>query len=190
MKHILIYVLAFTIVTSCGQTSSNPVYKSAIKHSKTSTWYYDASYYKISYPNGDVPSGGACTDVLIRVLRDNGIDLQKEVHQDMARNFSAYPNKWGLKKPDPNIDHRRVPNLMTYFTRKGYEVNETYVYRDFRPGDIVCWELYPGITHIGILIDAKKGSVYHNIGDKARIDDNFLWSYDIIGHYRIFPKPE
>ena len=157
---------------------NNTIYNTAIKFSKTKNWVYDAAYYSIPYPNGDVPSGGACSDVIIRVLRANGVDLQKELHEDMNSHFDLYPNKWGLTKPDANIDHRRVPNLMTYFKRKGWTADSTW-----KPGDIVCWELSPGITHIGILLSGE--SVYHNIGPVAKIDDNFLFRYNIIGHYRI-----
>lgn len=96
----------------------------------------------------------------------------------MRSNFNVYPNKWGLTKPSTNIDHRRVPNLMTYFMRKGWTADNTW-----QPGDIVCWELTPGITHIGILLTGE--SVYHNIGPVAKIDDNFLFRYNILGHYRI-----
>jgi uncharacterized protein YijF (DUF1287 family) len=181
---ILQAVVISLVLSACEAKDTvvinNNIYKSAIKFNKEETWWYDASYYKISYPNGDVPSGGACTDVVIRVLRDNGIDLQKEVHESMVKNFAFYPNKWGLSKPDRNIDHRRVPNLMVYFNLKGYTV------KDFQPGDIICWELSPGITHIGILLTDE--SVYHNIGPKARIDKDFLFSYKIIGHYRIKQK--
>jgi uncharacterized protein YijF (DUF1287 family) len=179
--------LVISILYACNAKSAedtivinNSIYSTAIKFSKSKLWIYDALYYKIPYPNGDVPSGGACTDVVIRVLRDNGIDLQKEVHESMLKNFALYPNKWGLKKPDANIDHRRVPNLMVYFNLKGYTV------KDFKPGDIICWELSPGITHIGILLTDE--SVYHNIGPMAKIDKDFLFSYKIIGHYRIKQK--
>mgnify|MGYP001163908201 CR=1 FL=1 len=81
---------------------------------------YDPSYFSIDYPNGEIPKGrGVCTDVIIRAYRKLKIDLQKEVHQDMKQNFGLYPSIWGLKKTDKNIDHRRVPNLMTFFSRKG-----------------------------------------------------------------------
>lgn len=161
----------------------NPIAATAVRFADSVVWHYDPTYYRIPYPNGDVPGGGACTDVVIRVLRANGIDLQKEVHEDMVNNFDKYPNMWGLKNPDPNIDHRRVPNLMTYFTRKGYEVNETYVYRDFRPGDVVCWNLSGGINHIGIYIEEE--TIFHNMGPDSRIEEGFLYRYPIIGHYRV-----
>src|SRR5438309_6988032 len=93
--------------------------EAAIEQSKVTTGY-DSSWVKIDYPNGDVSSEtGVCSDVVVRAFRKVGIDLQKDVHEDMKRNFSAYPTRWGLSGPDANIDHRRVPNLMTYFTRQG-----------------------------------------------------------------------
>jgi len=149
---------------------------------------YDPSYFKITYPNGDVPAGkGVCTDVVIRAYRKMGIDLQKEVHEDMKANFSVYPKKWGLKSTDTNIDHRRVPNLMKYFERKGKTLAITQNASDYLPGEIVCWDLGGGITHIGIVVDEKTSSgrykVVHNIGAGQVIED-CLFQYKIIGHYR------
>ena len=161
----------------------NGIYKAAIQFAKTVTWEYDPSYYKITYPNGDVPSGGACTDVVIRVLRKNNIDLQKLIHEDMSSNFSVYPQRWGLSRSDANIDHRRVPNIMKYFERQGYNRTITTVSNDYLPGDIVAWELSPGITHIGIVLENQ--DVFHNMGPTSRIESGFLFSYKIIGHYRI-----
>ena len=162
---------------------NNGIYKSAIGFANTVTWEYDPSYYKIPYPNGDVPSGGACTDVIIRVLRKNNMDLQQLIHEDMVAHFSEYPNKWGLKKTDSNIDHRRVPNIMKYFERKGFAAPITKKGVDYFPGDIVCWELSPGITHIGIVLENQ--DVFHNMGPSSRIESNFLFLHRIIGHYRI-----
>lgn len=117
---------------------------------------YDPSYFAINYPNGDVPGDkGVCTDVIIRAYRKIGIDLQKEVHEDMKLNFNTYPKLWGLKSTDKNIDHRRVPNLMVYFRRKGTEIAITDNSKDYIPGDIVCWNLGGAITHIGIVVDKK-----------------------------------
>ncbi len=152
---------------------------------------YDPSYVKLAYPNGDVPiETGVCSDVVIRAFRKVGIDLQKSVHEDMARNFAEYPNKWGLKRPDTNIDHRRVPNLMTYFKRQSKAVAITSNAKDYLPGDIVAWDLGGGITHIGIMTnllsdDGKTCSVIHNIGAGARVE-NVLFNWKIIGHYRYF----
>ena len=153
---------------------------------------YDPSYFSIAYPNGDVPADrGVCTDVVIRAYRKLGIDLQKEVHEDMVKNFSKYPNHWGLTKTDKNIDHRRVPNLMTYFSRFGIVKKKSLDPSDYHPGDIVAWDLGGGTTHIGILINRKSSDnqrllVVHNIGNGQEISD-CLFAYKIIGHYS-YPK--
>jgi uncharacterized protein len=150
---------------------------------------YDGSYFKISYPNGDVPAGkGVCTDVVIRAYRKLGIDLQKNVHEDMKANFSKYPNKWGMKTTDRNIDHRRVPNLMTYFTRHGEKLSVTDSPADYKYGDIVTWDLGGGITHIGIVVDKKsdddkRNLIVHNIGG-GQVMADCLFQYKITGHYR------
>lgn len=150
---------------------------------------YDPSYYSIPYPNGDVPADiGVCADVIIRAYRKLGIDLQKLVHEDMKANFSKYPKKWGLKKTDTNIDHRRVPNLMNFFERKGTVLIKSTNASDYKPGDIVCWDLGGGITHIGIVVnrksaDNKRYMIVHNIGGGQVLAD-CLFSYTIIGHYR------
>ena len=150
---------------------------------------YDGSYFRISYPNGDVPADkGVCTDVVIRAYRKMGIDLQKEVHQDMKANFSTYPNNWGLRKPDTNIDHRRVPNLMTFFARHGTVLEKSMDPLNYKPGDIVCWDLGRGLTHIGIVVkkkspDGKRHLIVHNIGAGQVVQD-CLFAYKIIGHYR------
>ncbi|MFN9710532.1 MAG: DUF1287 domain-containing protein [Bacteroidota bacterium] len=161
----------------------NHIYKTAIKFSNEKHWIYDAEYYNIPYPNGDVPSGGACTDVVIRVLRAQNIDLQQLIHEDMSLAFEAYPNIWGLRQPDSNIDHRRVPNIMRYFERKGYRLPVSNNLADYQPGDIVTWKLGGNATHIGICLE--NGDVYHNIGPYAKIDKEFLFNYSIIGHYRL-----
>jgi uncharacterized protein YijF (DUF1287 family) len=150
---------------------------------------YDPSYFRIEYPNGDVPPNkGVCTDVIIRAYRKLGIDLQKEVHLDMKSNFEKYPKNWGLKQPDKNIDHRRVPNLMTFFTRHGTVIKISQNPKDYQPGDIVCWDLGRGITHIGIVSkiksqDGQRFLIIHNIGAGQVLED-CLFRYKIIGHYR------
>ncbi|HVF57664.1 MAG TPA: DUF1287 domain-containing protein, partial [Pyrinomonadaceae bacterium] len=114
---------------------------------------YDPAYVVLQYPGGDVPAEtGVCTDEVIRSYRAVGVDLQKEVHEDMVRDFAAYPRAWGLKKPDSNIDHRRVPNLMTFFERKGASLPVTSDAKDYRPGDVVSWDLGGKLTHIGIVV--------------------------------------
>lgn len=155
------------------------------------TRYYDPAYTSLRYPNGDVPMDrGVCTDVVIRALRASGVDLQKNVHEDMRQNFRAYPSKWGLKRPDPNIDHRRVPNLQTYFRRRGKSLPVTQKGSDYLPGDIVSWKLPNGLDHIGVVSDAtvagqNRHAVVHNIGRGAEQED-ILFAWKITGHYRYF----
>jgi len=149
---------------------------------------YDPSYYVLDYPGGDVPEGrGVCTDVVIRAYRKLGIDLQKEVHEDMMAFLHQYPKNWGLSKPDKNIDHRRVPNLMTFFSRHGEIRPITNKAEDYLPGDLVCWDLGQGLTHIGIVVDKKSADgkrylIVHNIGGGQVLAD-CLFTYKIIGHY-------
>src|SRR5690606_18547582 len=120
---------------------------------------YDPAYRQLSYPGGDVPQAtGVCTDVVIRALRKQGLDLQQLVHEDMRAHFSAYPRNWGLSRPDRNIDHRRVPNLMTYFARRGFSRPPSDDPMDYRAGDIVAWDLGNGLTHIGILSDRSSAA--------------------------------
>ena len=150
---------------------------------------YDPSYFSIAYPNGDVPVGrGVCTDVVIRAYRMFGIDLQKEVHEDMKANFDIYPDNWGLTRPDRNIDHRRVPNLMTFFSRHGITKPITNNPEDYKPGSLVCWDLGGGFLHIGIVSakktpDGRRYLIIHNIG-RGQVAEDVLFSYEIIGHYR------
>lgn len=149
---------------------------------------YDPSYFSIPYPNGDVPANkGVCSDVIIRAYRQLGIDLQQEVHEDMLQHFSAYPQMWGLARPDKNIDHRRVPNLMHFFKTHGTEKPITSNASDYLPGDIVSWNLGGNVTHIGLVVDRQsqhgaRHLIVHNIGNGQEISD-CLFSYKIIGHY-------
>ncbi|HAW20297.1 MAG TPA: DUF1287 domain-containing protein [Flavobacteriales bacterium] len=150
---------------------------------------YVPDYVQLEYPMGDVPSTtGVCTDVVIRAFRQIDIDLQKEVHEDMKSAFSDYPQNWGLARPDPNIDHRRVPNLMTYFERRGWEQSISDDATTYLPGDIVAWDLGGGITHIGLVVNNQSTEGYyliiHNIGGGQVIED-ILFSFEIIGHYRM-----
>jgi len=150
---------------------------------------YDGTYYQIPYPNGDVPKDrGVCTDVVIRSYRKLGIDLQKEVHEDMAANFSKYPKSWGLKTTDTNIDHRRVPNLQVFFSRKGEVKTISNKAQDYKPGDIVTWMLASNRPHIGIVVNRKSATgnrnlMVHNIGAGQVVQD-CLFAYKITGHYR------
>lgn len=154
---------------------------------------YESSYVRIPYPNGDVPDAtGVCTDEIIRIYRALNIDLQKEVHEDMVRNFSAYPNqrRWMLAHTDTNIDHRRVPNLMVFFSRQGESLAATTRAADYLPGDLVTWDLGGNIPHIGIVVDRKstqsnRNLVVHNIGRGPQMED-VLFNWKITGHYRYF----
>jgi uncharacterized protein len=150
---------------------------------------YDPAYFRIAYPNGDVPKDkGVCTDVVIRAYRKLGIDLQQLIHEDMQKNFTLYPKNWNLKKTDPNIDHRRVPNLMKFFSRKGKQLPNSLSANNYQPGDIVTWNLGGGVTHIGIVVnkrseDNERFLVVHNIGRGQEFSD-CLFSFTITGHYR------
>lgn len=156
------------------------------------TKQYDPNYTVLAYPNGDVPlEKGVCTDVVIRAMRAAKVDLQKEVHEDMRANFAVYPKKWGLKRADSNIDHRRVPNLHTFFTRRNKSLAITDQAANYKPGDVVAWDLNgKGLTHIGVVSNlwndaTKRYLIIHNIGRGAQTED-VLFDWKIIGHYRYF----
>lgn len=154
---------------------------------------YDPAYVRIPYPGGDVPEDtGVCTDEVIRSYRAVGVDLQKEVHEDMQRDFSAYPQqrRWLLSHTDTNIDHRRVPNLMVFFRRKGDSLAITQDPSDYLPGDLVTWDLGGGVPHIGIVVDEKSAQggrhlIVHNIGQGPKRED-VLFAWKITGHYRYY----
>lgn len=155
------------------------------------TLIYDGSYQRLSYPGGDVPlERGVCTDVVVRAFRQLGVDLQQQVHEDMRSHFARYPKNWGLSRPDRNIDHRRVPNLATYFTRHGQSLGTRSVDADFLPGDLVTWRLDNGLPHIGIVSERTASGgrplILHNIGAGAREED-VLREYTLTGHYRYRP---
>lgn len=151
---------------------------------------YDPAYFSIKYPNGDIPANkGVCTDVIIRTYRKLGIDLQKEVHEDMVANFSLYHNlkKWGMTKTDTNIDHRRVPNLEVFFERKGTKLPVTQNPADYKTGELVTWMINGKLPHIGIITnkkseDGKRNLIVHNVGGGQVLDD-CLFAYKIVGHY-------
>lgn len=191
----------FTLMADVKKTSENfytKLAKAAFDRTKENITY-DPRYFSISYPMGDIPGDlGVCTDLVIRSYREMGIDLQKEVHEDMKKNFSKYPRNWHLKKTDTNIDHRRVPNLQTFFTRKGEKLEVTYDANDYKIGDIVTWNIgYTpklskqkklNIPHIGIVsdkksVDGKRPLIIHNIGQGPALED-MLFDYKITGHYR------
>lgn len=187
-KYLLILFLWLSFLITQGQaTEEVSLSDCAIELTKQAVTY-DPSYFSISYPNGDIPADkGVCTDVVIRAYRKKGIDLQKDVHEDMNANFELYPKIWGLKSTDRNIDHRRVPNLMVFFSRKGKVKAITKDAEDYQPGDIVCWNLGGAITHIGLVVDrksedGKRYQIVHNIGG-GQVMEDVLFDYKIIGHY-------
>lgn len=190
----LVFVLLCLCASLCpAQTNDALKASTAARLQIGVTTTYDPAYSRMAYPMGDVPlARGVCSDVVIRAYRKAGIDLQKLVHQDMRAHFSAYPKIWGLKKPDGNIDHRRVPNLEVFFRRQGKALNLPQVSGSYSPGDIVSWRLDNGLAHIGIISDKKSmfGSrplVIHNIGQGTQEED-VLFSWKIVGHYRWFNK--
>jgi uncharacterized protein YijF (DUF1287 family) len=188
MKRVFFTLLFLVGVTAYGQTFALKLSDAALALTKQEV-VYDPAYFSIPYPNGDVPAGkGVCTDVVIRAYRMLGIDLQKEVHEDMKLHFNMYPKKWGLKTTDKNIDHRRVPNLMTFFSRHGKILRISEKNEDYQPGDIVTWDLGNGITHIGLVVnkksaDTRRWMIVHNIGGGQELSD-MLFKYVITGHYR------
>jgi len=193
MRRFFLLVILFIPAVS-GLTQENSFYKQLADSAVTLTEnfvIYDPAYRTISYPNGDVAKNrGVCTDVIIRAYRKMGIDLQKLVHEDMKANFSIYPSQkmWGLKTTDKNIDHRRVPNLQTFFSRKGQSLPVSKNALNYRAGDIVSWDLGGGVTHIGIVAakkskDGKRPLIVHNIG-RGQVLEDCLFDWKITGHYR------
>lgn len=186
LSHFLV-ILLFNSFLFAQEVAIGNLSQAALTLTKQNVTY-DPSYFSIPYPNGDVPKDkGVCTDVVIRAYRTIGIDLQKEVHEDMSVYFNSYPNNWGLKTTDKNIDHRRVPNLMKFFERNGTVKVISLNEKDYIPGDIVCWNLSGGITHIGIVVtrksfDGKRHLIVHNIGEGQVLED-CLFDFKIIGHY-------
>jgi uncharacterized protein YijF (DUF1287 family) len=153
------------------------------------TLSYDPAYTRLAYPGGDVARAkGVCTDVVIRAYRDAfAIDLQREVHEDMAGNFARYPRRWGLARPDRNIDHRRVPNLETFWTRKAARLALPARAGDWQPGDVFTLLIDGRLPHTGIVSDhvAANGNplVIHNIGSGAREEDR-LFDFRLTGRFR------
>ncbi|WP_070137949.1 DUF1287 domain-containing protein [Crocinitomix algicola] len=188
-RSLFLITLFFLGFHGISQTSLYITFADSALHLTKQHVIYDPSYFSLTYPNGDVPADrGVCTDVVIRAYRKFGIDLQQLVHEDMRNNFKSYPQKWGLTQPDKNIDHRRVPNLMTFFERHGKTLTVSQNSFDYLPGDIVCWNLGGAITHIGIVSaiksnDGHRYQIIHNIGAGQVLED-CLFNYKIIGHYR------
>ena len=192
MRRIFIVALFLLLYASAGVFGQDTFYRRLAVSAYVLTKdfvIYDPAYFSIAYPGGDVPAGkGVCTDVVIRAYRKLDIDLQKEVHEDMKANFGKYPKNWGLTKTDRNIHHRRVPNLMKFFERHGTALPITYEGNDYAPGDVVCWDLGGGTTHIGIVSSKKialtnRHLIIHNIGG-GQVAEDCLFRYRIIGHYR------
>lgn len=186
----------FTFLPFCSFANSfNQQISAALIERTTHNITYDGSYYSMTYPGGDVPSNiGVCTDVIIRAYRQLGVDLQQRVHEDIRANFAMYPSEriWGLKKPDKNIDHRRVPNLQVFFKRQGTELTISSNSRDYKVGDIVTWMLPGNLPHIGMVVtealnSAKNVQIVHNIGRGPEISE-MLFDYKITGHYRFINK--
>ncbi len=192
LQRAAVNIARICVLLAAGSAwASSPDIAAAARAQVGLTVHYDPAYRKLAYPGGDVPpERGVCTDVVVRALRSaRSIDLQRRVHEDLAANWDAYPHPagWRLSKPDPNIDHRRVPNLMTWFERGGYSRPATRAAEDYLPGDVVAWDLGRGIMHIGIVSDLKSDEVplvIHNIGAGTREED-ILFRYTIIGHYRL-----
>lgn len=186
MRSLLIMLAAFAATVAFADT---PALVEAARKQTHATVIYDGAYTQIAYPMGDVPSDrGVCTDVVIRAYRGIGIDLQVGVHDDMRAHFDAYPRLWGLKGPDRNIDHRRVPNLQTFLRRAGAEIGIERVGTSFLPGDLVTWMLPGNLPHIGIVSElhapnSDRPLVIHNIG-AGPVEDDTLFAYPITGHYR------
>ncbi|ACV25528.1 DUF1287 domain-containing protein [Kangiella koreensis] len=197
MKIILLVtaLILFTGQVNAQKLSEQLVYAAIDRTELEIT--YDGRYIAIDYPNGDVPAEiGVCTDVVIRSYRELGIDLQQLVHEDMRDNFELYPSKriWGLTSTDRNIDHRRVPNLQTFFKRQGESLSISENPEHYQPGDIVSWMLPGNLPHIGIVTNQKNPDngnplIVHNIGAGPKLED-MLFDYDITGHYRYFPQTQ
>ena len=190
-------VAACLFVGAACVRADNPGLVAAARAQVGVTLHYDPAYRVLAYPGGDVPpERGVCTDVIIRALRvARGIDLQEAVHEDIRAHAGAYPlRRWRATRPDRNIDHRRVPNLMVYFSRQGYARAGFAAARaaDYLPGDVVAWDLGRGILHVGIVTDRESVAgiplVVHNIGAGAREED-ILFRYRVIGHYRLPDGP-
>jgi hypothetical protein len=188
MRLRLLFVFSL-LPAAAGAQPAREQFIAAAKAQVGVTTSYDGTYRKLAYPNGDVPlHTGVCTDVVIRAFRKVGVDLQVLVHEDMKANFASYPRRWGLRRPDPNIDHRRVPNLGTFFTRRGLALPVTTRAGDYQPGDVVTWDLGSGVPHIGVVSNVRvldRYLVVHNIGAGAQHED-VLFDWKLTGHYRWF----
>lgn len=191
IKILSVAVLSLILITSVMAVSPISSADKLVKDAKKQigvTTSYDPAYRKLDFPRGDVPQNtGVCTDVVIRAYRLQNIDLQQLINVDMKANFSAYPNIWGLKTTDKNIDHRRVPNIETFLARHGQTLSSTDK-DSFEVGDIVTWRLPDSnLPHIGIVSNNKANGgtplIIHNIG-RGTQEENILFAYPIHKHYR------
>jgi uncharacterized protein len=211
MKSQLFLCAALLLLTACDQSSklaiptvvtqpklteiADPVARQLVAGGIAQTAVtksYDPAYVRLAYPGGDVDKKtGVCTDVIIRAYRQLGIDLQKLVHEDMTRNFAAYPKLWGLKQPDKNIDHRRVANLMTFLQRQQAALPVSNNPTAYQPGDIVTYDLGPSIgLHIAIVTNVPGNNGYklvHNACCGTKVE-TIPPSWKINGHYRYLPQ--
>ena len=187
---------AALLLAAAGRVSAQPASEAfasrlvaAALEQTTHAVRYDGSYRRIPYPGGDVPADtGVCSDVVVRAYRALGIDLQQRVHEDMRQDFAAYPRLWGLRAPDPNIDHRRVPNLQAFFRRRGAQRPLGAAGAGYAAGDLVTWMLPGNLPHIGVVSDRRSDDgerplIVHNIGQGPQVED-MLFDYPITGHYR------
>ncbi|QNS14385.1 DUF1287 domain-containing protein [Mannheimia bovis] len=188
MQNQLTILYAFFLLISSSTFADNITLVENARKQIGVTLSYDPKYRKIDFPMGDVPeTTGVCTDVVIRAYRQQGLDLQQAVNKDMKSAWAKYPKLWGLKTTDPNIDHRRVPNLETFFSRHGQTLSLTDL-STFQAGDIVTWRLPKNLPHIGIVSDKKSSDgtplIIHNIG-RGTQEEDVLFKYKIVGHYRL-----
>jgi uncharacterized protein len=187
----LLFLSADSIDGFCAESTGQKIVRAA-RSQIGKTVRYDPSYRSLDYPSGDAPEeAGVCTDVVIRALRTAlTLDLQKQVHEDMKAHFSSYPPNWGLRRPDKNIDHRRVPNLQTFLTRRGYRLARGDTREEYQPGDLVTCLVGGKLPHIMIVSDRETSAgtplVIHNIGSGTREEDRLL-TFSQTGHYRIKP---
>jgi uncharacterized protein YijF (DUF1287 family) len=194
MLLVLLLLLVLVGVAAAEPADFGSRLSTAAIERTTHSVVYDPSYVVMPYPGGDAPEGrGVCSDEVIRALRSVGVDLQLLLHEDMKKDFSAYPALWGLKRPDSNIDHRRVPNIEAFLSRAGARLPLTASAADYRPGDIVAWNLRGEagfLPHIGIVTDRVGTSgwpmVVHNIGAGPKLED-VLFQWPMTGHYRYSP---
>ncbi len=192
-RKVLTILFCLSIITTIeGQKNLQEQWVDSVMTLINPDIIYDPAYVRLDYPNGDVDENkGVCSDVVIRAYRKMGFDLQRLVHEDMRKHFNLYPQKWGLQRADKNIDHRRVPNLMAFFARFGTVLTKSVQASDYHPGEIVCWDLGGGITHIGIVSrvrsqDGLRYLILHNIGGGQVLED-CLFRFTIIGHYAYYP---